>query len=149
MREMSPDDLKKFLNTNEIIETPSIEGSTELYTDGIEDALQSDKIKNVLLNDKAEVKIPSYLIDMSNIEITESALLAIKGLLDGQGTAVYIKESSGMVILVGYGEDYKLYTILDDLISLLYNKKCKLYKNTGKGYKVVNNMDVSAIRINL
>lgn len=149
MKEMSPDDLKNFLNTESIVQMPTTTGGSELYTDGIEDALQSDKIKNVLLNDNTEIKVPSYMIDMSNIEITESALLAIKGLLDGKGTAVYIKESSGMVILVGYGEDYKLYSLLDDLISLLYNGKCKLYKNNGKGFKLVNNMDVSSIRINL
>ena len=145
MQEISPNTL----DTEQFEMIDSSLSEDNLKTEGIEVSLSSKKIKNTLINDSSTVKIPSYLIDLSDVVITEATLKALKGLLDGSGTAVYIKSSTGQVVLVGYGEDYKLYTLLDELIGILYKGKVKIYKNLGKGFKQVSLTDTSSIRLNL
>ncbi len=145
MQEISPNTL----DTEQFEMIDSSLSEDNLKTEGIEVSLSSKKIKNTLINDSSTLKIPSYLIDLSDVVITEATLKALKGLLDGSGTAVYIKSSTGQVVLVGYGEDYKLYTLLDELIGILYKDKVKIYKNLGKGFKQVSLTDTSSIRLNL
>lgn len=145
MQEISPNTL----DTEQFEMIDSSLSEDNLKTEGIEVSLSSKKIKNTLINDSSTLKIPSYLIDLADVVITEATLKALKGLLDGSGTAVYIKSSTGQVVLVGYGEDYKLYTLLDELIGILYKDKVKIYKNLGKGFKQVSLTDTSSIRLNL
>ena len=75
--------------------------------------------------------------------------MAIRGLLGGGNTGVYIKEGSSSIILVGYGDEYILYTVLEDIIRSIYGNKDILYKNNGRGFKLISSMDVSSVRLNI
>lgn len=164
MHNLSPDELKRYIpNTStspEDIVMPGQstgestwskgEGDTsDLKTENIEEALFKDELKNVLLKQSDEIKIPSYLLDLSKVELATAALLAIKGLLPGGNTHVYIKEVTGEVILVGSGDDYVLYTVLEEVLKSMFGPQCKIYKNNGDGFRPIGKMDVSSVRLNL
>lgn len=123
--------------------------ANELISKNIEDAIQADIIKNVDIKETQEVDVPSYLIDIRNVPISQATLMTLKGMLKGGDTSVYIRTSESSVIKVGTGDSYELYMILDDLLRLMYNGACKLYKNTGSGFESIHSMDASSIRLNL
>ena len=50
---------------------------------------------------------------------------------------------------MGYGDEYILYTVLEDIIRGIYGNKDILYKNNGKGFKLISSMDVSSVRLNI
>ena len=145
---------------NEIIASPmsdeialpefnSNNNADELISKNIEDAIQADIIKNVDMKESTDVDVPSYLIDIRNVPISQATLMALKGMLKGGDTSVYIRTSESSVIKVGNGDSYELYMILDDLLRLMYNGACKLYKNNGNGFEPISSMDASSIRLNL
>ena len=137
-------------NTSPII-LPNMENNTEdqLLTSGIVEEIQSESLNNVLVDETDEIKAPSYLIDMSEICITKASFTAIKGLLAGGGTHVYILDQSGKIHLIGSGDDYVLYTVLENILRVAFGDKCKLYKNNGKGFKPLEVFDVTSVRLNL
>ena len=151
MINISNDEVERLMfNSDDEVVIPDIEGgSDELGTDGIERAIQGESLKNVLLDEVDKVKVPSYLIDLSNVSVAKAVFMAIKGLLGGGNTGVYIKEGSGSIILVGYGDEYILYTVLEDIIRGIYGNKDILYKNNGKGFKLISSMDVSSERLDI
>lgn len=130
---------------------PNMNNNVEdaLLTDGIEQEIQSESLKNVLVEETDEVKVPSYLIDMSQICLTKASFMAIKGLLAGGNTYVYILDQSGAIHLIGSGDDYILYTVLENILRASFEDKCKLYKNNGKGFKPLETFDVTSVRLNL
>ena len=100
MINISNDEVERLMfNSDDEVVIPDIEGgSDELGTDGIERAIQGESLKNVLLDEVDKVKVPSYLIDLSNVSVAKAVFMAIKGLLGGGNTGVYIKEGSGSII---------------------------------------------------
>lgn len=156
MRDLSPDELNKYIPKKEIKmpgestddTTWSMEGTSELRTEGIEKALEAEELSNVLIKESEEIRVPSYLIDVTGVVVARAALLAIKGLLPGGNTAVYIKNDS-KVRMVGSGDDYMLYTVLEDVLKEMFNGACKVYKNNGAGFKPIGKLDVSSVRLNL
>lgn len=163
MRDFSPDELKRFIpntsitpegikmpgeSTDETTWSMGKSDNSDLRTVGIQKALVADELKNVLLRESTDVKVPSYMLDITNIEIAEAALLAIKGLLPGGNTAVYMKNGSS-IVMVGSGDDYVLYTVLEEVLKEMFNSKCKVYKNNGNGFKPIGKLDVSSVRLNL
>ncbi len=140
-------------NSNEIVmpgsNTNSVQGNEDLMSADISEAIQSKKIKSVLIKSDAELMSPSYILDMTEVEnITEESFKAIQGILSGGDTALYIK-SNNNVNLVGYGDGQLLYSVLDGIIKHMYNAQCKMYKHTTKGTKLVRESEVDSIRLNL
>lgn len=158
--EISPDEMERISSevlglgsdsTAPSVILPNMDNNTkdDLLTDGIVQEIQSESLKNVLVDETDEVKYPSYLIDMSEVCLTKASFAAIKGLLAGGGTYVYILDQSGSVHLIGSGDDYVLYTVLENILRTTFGDKCKLYKNNGKGFKPLEIFDVTSVRLNL
>lgn len=142
-------------NKEKEIAIPSIESTedvySDLYTEGVEDAITGKQVKQVLVASADEFEYPSYLIDMTNVGvITEGALNAIYGLLSGGNTAaaVYIKNKD-KILKIGYGDDGIFYTVLNSVLKQMFNGKCIIYKNKGNGFKRIRENEVDAVRLNL
>lgn len=141
-------------NKEKEIAIPSIESTedvySDLYTEGVEDAITGKQVKQVLVASADEFEYPSYLIDMTNVGvITEGALNAIYGLLSGGGnTAVYIKNKD-KILKIGHGDDGIFYTVLNSVLKQMFNGKCIIYKNKGNGFKRIRENEVDAVRLNL
>lgn len=160
MQDLSPDELKQFIpltskNPLDIqlpgaaaVEDHGGEHVSELLTHGIEEALEAEKIRNVLIEETTELKLPAYMVDFTNIEVSEAALKAIYGMLPGGNTSMYIKINDSL-IFVGSGDDYMLYTVLEDALRSMFSNKCKLYKNNGDGFKTIGRNDLTSVRLNL
>lgn len=121
----------------------------ELISKDIEKTISADVVKNIDIKETSEIDIPSYLIDIRGVAVSQATLLAIKGMLRGGDTSVYIKTSDTSVIKVGSGDSYDLYLILEDLLRIAYKGMCKIYKNSGDGFKDISVMDASSIKLNL
>lgn len=116
----------------------------------IKTALKDKNIKTVLIKDSAELKLPAYLIDMTNVgEITEASLMALESLLREDGDTHIYSKNEDVVLYVGAGEGTMLYVLLENLLSKLFNDKCKIYYNSGDGFKITRKMDVHSVRLNL
>jgi len=140
-------------NKEKEIAIPSIESTedvySDLYTEGVEDAITGKQVKQVLVASADEFECPSYLIDMTNVGvITEGALNAIYGLLSGGNTAVYIKNRD-KILKIGHGDDGIFYTVLNSVLKQMFNGKCIIYKNKGNGFKRIRENEVDAVRLNL
>lgn len=124
-------------------------GYESLKGSDIKEALNGEIIKPVLVREESDVVAPSYMLDMSDVpSVTEDSLKAIKGMLRGGDTAVYIRNNNVMA-LIGYGDSIVLYSVLTGLVKHLYSGMCKVYFNNGSGFKAVREMDVHGVRLKL
>jgi len=115
----------------------------------IKEVLSGEVIKPVLVREVSVVLSPPYMLDMSDVpSVTEDSLNAIKGMLRGGDTAVYIRNNNVMA-LIGYGDSIVLYSVLTGLVKHLYSGMCKVYFNNGSGFKAVREMDVHGVRLKL
>jgi len=136
------------------IELPSLNPNNSDYSNlmsvGIDEALKKDKLDTVLLQEETEVHIPSYLIDMTEVgDIMPATLRALQTMISTEGdTAVYMKKGD-MVGVIGYGDRHELYSRLETYINNVYSGKAKLYKNTGKGFKLVKPMDIDSVILDI
>lgn len=125
------------------------ESYKNLLTNGVEEAITKKEIKPVLVDSAADIECPSYLLDMTNVEsITQHSLTAIKSLLTGGNTAVYLKHGTN-IMKIGYGDAYLLYTVLYGVIKEMYNGQCELYRNKGRGFEPMKETEVDMVRLNL
>ncbi len=120
-----------------------------LNTSNLGNDLRKDTIRNYVVNEVDNIEVPSYLIDISNIEMIKLELEALKGLVGGGDIAVYLKLSSGSIQLIGRGVESELYLVLNELLQTLHGDKCLLYKNIGGGFKRVSRYDIGSIRLDL
>ena len=128
----------------------NIDVDSNLMGADLGNALKDKKVKTVIIKDTYELNLPAYLIDMSDVgDVTEASLKAIEALLREDGdTHLYIKNNDAS-LYAGAGDGMMLYTILDNLLSKLFNDKCKLYFNNGEGFYLIKQMDVYSVRLNL
>lgn len=123
--------------------------AASLMTQGLEEAIVKKEIKAVLVGASTEVESPSYLIDMSEVElVTEEALRALQGLFAAGDTAIYMKNND-VTFKIGYGDSQELYLILSTLLKHMFNSKVKLFKNKGKGFEPNKDTDISLLRLNI
>lgn len=170
MQIMTPDEISRFVNNKDVVQLPNLEEGANplsatdslvdnrntveeigasLITPSIEEDISADVIKNVSIKETDSFETPSYLIDISNIEMSQATLETLKGMLGGGNTAVYVKTVSNSIIKVGYGDEYRLYMVLEETLSAAFNGLCRVYKNNGDGFKKVTRTDVSSVRLNL
>ena len=145
------DDAKEAKENGIVLPTLGSSVTDGLVTHGVVEALQKDKIDKVLVRESTSgVKVPSYLIDMTNVgAIVGSSLRGIKALLcEGGDTTVYIKNGD-IVNEIGTGDSLLLYDMLDVYLHNVYSKRCKLYKNSGNGFEEIKPMDVSNVKLDI
>lgn len=121
----------------------------EYITNGFQEAISGKEVKTVLIKDTQDIKYPSYLLDMTEVvSLTEESLKALKGLLHGGDTAVYIRNGNN-IALIGYGSGHLLYSVLAGVVKHLYSGLCKVYYNKGNGFEPLKETEVSSVRLNL
>lgn len=134
------------------IALPSLDGeqNQDLLSVGIEEAIKKDGLDTVLLKEENNIHVPSYLIDMTHVgDIMPATLEAIQTMMcEGGNTAVYMKNGN-MTGIIGFGDSEELYSGLDTYINNVYSGRCKIYKNTGKGFRKIKPMDVDSITLDI
>lgn len=145
---MATEELKSNEGMDIVIPTLDEEQYSELTSMDMESTLTADEVKAVHMERDSEVDIPSYLLDMSEVEnITELSLSALRCLLKGGDTTVYIKNGNN-IVKIGLGDGQELYKVFHGVIKNMFNGY-KLYYNIGEGFKLVKDTEVSPVRLNL
>ena len=102
MQIMTPDEISRFVNNKDVVQLPNLEEGANplsatdslvdnrntveeigasLITPSIEEDISADVIKNVSIKETDSFETPSYLIDISNIEMSQATLETFKGML--------------------------------------------------------------------
>lgn len=123
-------------------------GSSELCTGNIEEELQKDTISTVMLSKEDEFEYPAYMIDMRSIESIQDCIWEPIGEVVGDegDTTVYIRLVDG-ITKIGKGDSEKLYSMMSVYIDAVFNGKCSILRNDGKGFKVIKGNDIHAVKL--
>lgn len=133
---------------------PNLGEQTEYnkYTEGnfTKEAINSNKIKNVLIKSTTELEYPAYMIDITNVDvITDESLKAIASLLGGGDTTVYIKNGD-KIDSAGKGDGTTLYKLLELVVNNMYKGKADVYTLTKEGkFKLLGITEVGNVRLDL
>ena len=119
-------------------------------------SISGDTVKEVVFNETHKFETPCYLIDIRPVkELHRLALYAIKALINSKKTSkhtipVYMAHISGnkeTIIKLGYGEPYKLYSLIRQVSKFALS--AKVYLDTGKGFKLLTNYEVYGLKLDL
>lgn len=117
-----------------------------------EKGLSGRVVKEVVLPESTVVETPSYLIDLRNVKVIHRlALQSLKSLVRGKPddtyrVPVYLFHKT-KTLLIGYGEQYTLYSTLKKMCNLQFN--ADVYLNQGDGFKELSDDNVFGLRLDL
>lgn len=134
---------------------PNTSNAVEANYTGVEMARKgiADKtVKEVVLPEDSEVKIPSYLVDLRNVSaLHRMAIDSIKSLVRNRATEVYeipvymyVKDK---VVLIGYGKAHTLYSTLRSMCELQFN--ANVYLNTTGTFQTVTPETIFGLKLDL
>lgn len=130
-------------------------GYSELFTEGVVEAISGEYVKEALLDQSSDIKVPNYIIDFGDItDITGSQMLALTSMIsDGtpsKATCIYGKTLKGFFEL-GDADSFKVDELLPLVISKILGDGARVIKDfiPGVGGKVIKPFDNTMIRLRL
>jgi hypothetical protein len=118
----------------------------------IDNAIFGRKIKTVVLPEEAQIELPNYVIDLTDLgEITIFQKAALQNLLTtGGDTAIYFYLGKRFT-RVGYGMSHRLENLLSLTKKHIFSDKISIYRNLERDKPVdeVVTRDVTKLRLNL
>lgn len=162
---MSDTDIKLFKDDSPVVAMPNISDeevelqNKELESKDITEAISGKMVKTILVPEEAVIEEQNYIFDFSNTEsITIYKREALKTTLNPHAgsdperdVAIYLHNSSGKLLKIGYGDKYELERLIPLLKSYIFGDEIRIYKNFKKGCNVVEvkKRDITQLRLNL
>lgn len=130
----------------------------DLISPSIDEALAKKRIDTVIVKETNEIKVPSYLVDISNLaSMMPCAMTALKALVNSGNrddtsedseVEVYCKTRTG-IFDIGTGNRYEMHALLNKYTSVAFGEECKVYRNLDGKFRKLKARDVSGIRLDI
>ena len=124
-----------------------------LMSEGVEDAIEGQTVKSMLLKENENIDLPNFVLDLSNLDgINKLQMIGLSSLLHPDGnTAIYVYNKGKGLFKLGDGLNGLLNKILPRVVYNVLGQECKIYGDyqIGKKAKLITDSNITTKRMNI